>query len=45
MSGKSKNKPPLEQRVLNFIQEHRLVKKRQTLLVAVSGGQDSVCLL
>jgi tRNA(Ile)-lysidine synthase len=31
--------------VLNFIQEHRLVKKRQTILVAVSGGQDSVCLL
>jgi tRNA(Ile)-lysidine synthase len=45
MSGKSKNKLPLDQRVLGFIQEHRLVKKRQTLLVAVSGGQDSVCLL
>ena len=45
MSGKPVNKLPLEQRVLSFIQEHRLVKRRQMLLVAVSGGQDSVCLL
>ena len=35
----------LEQRVLRFIQEHRLVSSQQTLLVAVSGGPDSVCLL
>jgi len=35
----------LEQRVLCFIQEHRLVSSQQTLLVAVSGGPDSVCLL
>jgi len=34
----------LEQRVLSFIQEHRLVSS-QPLLVAVSGGPDSVCLL
>ena len=45
MSRKPVNKLPLEQRVLSFIQEHRLVKRRQMLLVAVSGGQDSVCLL
>jgi len=35
----------LEQRVLNFIQEHHLVSSQSTLLVAVSGGPDSVCLL
>jgi tRNA(Ile)-lysidine synthase len=34
----------LEQRVLRYIKEHRLVSK-QPLVVAVSGGQDSVCLL
>jgi len=36
---------PLEQRVLHFIQEHNLVSSQQCLLVAVSGGPDSVCLL
>ena len=36
---------PLEQRVLNFIGEHQLVPGQHPLLVAVSGGQDSVCLL
>ncbi len=35
----------LQQRVLNFIQEHGLVSTGQKLLVAVSGGPDSVCLL
>jgi tRNA(Ile)-lysidine synthase len=35
----------LEQRVLRFIQEHRRVSSQQPLLVAVSGGPDSVCLL
>ncbi len=35
----------LEQRVLNFIQEHNLVSGQRQLLVAVSGGPDSVCLL
>ena len=45
MSRKPVNKLPLEQRVLGFIQEHNLVSNGQTILVAVSGGQDSVCLL
>jgi len=42
----SKKQPPtLEQRVLQFIREHHLVSGQQKLLVAVSGGPDSVCLL
>ena len=45
MSRKPVNKLPLNQRVLSFILEHRLATKGQILLVAVSGGQDSVCLL
>ena len=45
MARKPVNKLPLDQRVLNFIQERHLVTRGQTLLVAVSGGQDSVCLL
>ncbi|MFC2072446.1 tRNA lysidine(34) synthetase TilS [Chloroflexota bacterium] len=36
---------PLEQRVLHFIREYHLVSGQHQLLVAVSGGQDSVCLL
>ncbi len=36
---------PLEQRVLHFIKEHHLASNQHCLLVAVSGGQDSVCLL
>jgi len=35
----------LGQRVLGFIQENQLVLSQHCLLVAVSGGQDSVCLL
>ena len=35
----------LEGRVLHFIQEHHLVSHQQKLVVAVSGGPDSVCLL
>lgn len=35
----------LQQRVLGFIQENQLVSSQQCLLVAVSGGPDSVCLL
>jgi tRNA(Ile)-lysidine synthase len=35
----------LEQRVLRFIKEEHLTSGRQKLLVAVSGGPDSVCLL
>ncbi|MFC1957694.1 tRNA lysidine(34) synthetase TilS [Chloroflexota bacterium] len=36
---------PLEQKVLPFIREHHLVSGQHRLLVAVSGGPDSVCLL
>jgi len=36
---------PLEPRVLHFVQEHHLVSSHDHLLVAVSGGPDSVCLL
>ncbi|MBM4452510.1 MAG: tRNA lysidine(34) synthetase TilS [Chloroflexi bacterium] len=35
----------LEQRVLAFIQKHDLFSTGQRLVVAVSGGADSVCLL
>jgi len=35
----------LQQRVLGFIQENQLVSSQHCLLVAVSGGPDSVCLL
>jgi len=41
----ARQQPALEQRVLEFIQEHRLVPNQRKLLVAVSGGPDSVCLL
>lgn len=34
-----------EQRVLRFIREHRLAPRGKKLVVAVSGGADSVCLL
>ena len=42
---KTGNQEPLEQRVLRLIREHRLVSGQQPLVVAVSGGPDSVCLL
>jgi len=35
----------LNERVLRFIKEQHLVSERLTLVVAVSGGADSVCLL
>jgi tRNA(Ile)-lysidine synthase len=35
----------LEQRVINFIHEHTLFSAGDKLVVAVSGGADSVCLL
>lgn len=35
----------LEQRVLRFIREEHLISGRQKLVIAVSGGPDSVCLL
>ncbi|TES84380.1 MAG: tRNA lysidine(34) synthetase TilS [Dehalococcoidia bacterium] len=40
-----KRSSSLEQRVLGFIQEHRLVSDGEKLVVAVSGGADSVCLI
>lgn len=45
MARKPVNKLLLDQRVLGFMQKHGLITTSQTLLVAVSGGQDSVCLL
>ncbi|MDD5287708.1 MAG: tRNA lysidine(34) synthetase TilS [Dehalococcoidales bacterium] len=45
MPKKHTDKPSLEERVSGFIEEHRLTSRRHVLLVAVSGGQDSVCLL
>jgi len=45
MTKRQGHQEPLEQRVLNFIQEHQLVPSHSHLLVAVSGGPDSVCLL
>jgi len=36
---------PLPRRVLRFIQGHNLVKGNELLVVGVSGGPDSVCLL
>ena len=41
----SKKPTTLEQGVLCFIREQHLVSRRQKLVVAVSGGPDSVCLL
>ena len=42
---RGKQPPALEQRVLSFIQQHRLIPNQQKILIAVSGGADSVCLL
>jgi tRNA(Ile)-lysidine synthase len=42
---KTASQPPLEQRVFDFIRQHHLVSAREKLVVAVSGGADSVCLL
>ena len=36
---------PLKERVFHFIRKHHLISDRLCLLVAVSGGADSVCLL
>jgi tRNA(Ile)-lysidine synthase len=41
----ARGKQRLEQRVGRFIEEHHLVSHHQRLVVAVSGGPDSVCLL
>jgi len=45
MANREEQQESLELRVLRFIQEHHLVSGGQPLLVAVSGGPDSVCLL
>jgi tRNA(Ile)-lysidine synthase len=41
----AKTGPSLAERVLQFVEEHRLLLPGQCLVVAVSGGADSVCLL
>ncbi len=43
--NKQADRATLEQRVLRFIQDRHLVSAPSPLLVAVSGGADSVCLL
>jgi len=45
MTNREGHQESLELRVLRFIQEHQLLSGGQPLLVAVSGGPDSVCLL
>jgi len=42
---KAVSQPLLEQRVLGFIEQNHLVSSGEKLVVAVSGGADSVCLL
>jgi len=42
---KAESQPPLEQRVFDFIRQHHLLSPDEKLVVAVSGGADSVCLL
>jgi tRNA(Ile)-lysidine synthase len=44
-SVKQKRTGTLPERVSKFITEHRLIPARGKLVVAVSGGPDSVCLL
>ena len=39
------DKMSIETRVLSFIRKHSLVKGRSRILVAVSGGPDSVCMI
>ncbi|NQT31985.1 MAG: tRNA lysidine(34) synthetase TilS [Deltaproteobacteria bacterium] len=39
------SQPLLEQRVLDFTRQHHLLSANEKLVVAVSGGADSVCLL
>ena len=42
---KAIGQPPLEQQVLDFIRQNQLLPPNGKLVVAVSGGADSVCLL
>jgi len=39
------NKVNLESKVLDFIQRYRLIPRKELVVVGVSGGADSVCLL
>ncbi len=39
------SKPNLESKVIDFIQRYRLVPRKQLVVVGISGGADSVCLL
>jgi tRNA(Ile)-lysidine synthase len=39
------NKTKLESRVLDFIQRYSLIPRKELVVVGVSGGADSVCLL
>jgi len=34
-----------EKKVLNFIQKHKMINEGQTVVLAVSGGADSMCML
>jgi tRNA(Ile)-lysidine synthase len=45
MSTQEENEPSLERKVSDFIREHHLISAAKPLVVAVSGGPDSVCLL
>ena len=45
MSTKSNQKDSLIERVFDFIRRHDLVSGEKILVVGVSGGPDSVCLL
>jgi tRNA(Ile)-lysidine synthase len=44
MSIQEENQQSLERKVSDFIREHQLVSAAKPLVVAVSGGPDSVCL-
>ena len=35
----------MENKVLNYIKENKMIKAGETVVVGVSGGADSVCLL
>jgi tRNA(Ile)-lysidine synthase len=43
--NRNQSEPALEKRVLGFIKQHHLIPRGKKLVVAVSGGPDSVCLL
>jgi len=44
-SNQNQSEPALEEQVLGFIQQRQLISGDKKLVVAVSGGPDSVCLL